>query len=224
MRPRRQHKDDAGCDLRAVSKAIIRPGQTVIIGTGFYPKKKDIPPGTVGLVFARSSIAKTGLIMHNSVGVIDSGYRGEVKVALRNIGPLLELIEPGERIAQIVVVPLSALSALYKDKPLVGVTGEHREVNGFGSTRKEMNMDSVTIYTKSNCRQCEATKRKFYSLGVLYNEVDLDENPEFIEYIKNLGYSQAPVVVVSYRDVNNSEVFEQHWSGFRPDRIKGAIN
>lgn len=132
MRPHRQHRNDAGCDLYCRTKAIINPGHTSIIGTGFYPTEEDIPPGTVGLVFARSSISHTNLIMHNSVGVIDSGYRGEVKVALRNVGDLRETVEVGDRIAQIVVLPLSALSSLYTDEPAC-----NRGTGGFGSSGRK---------------------------------------------------------------------------------------
>lgn len=84
-------------------------------------------------------------------------------------------------------------------------------------------MNKITIYTKDNCQQCEATKKKFHSLGVPYNEIDLDEDAGAVDFVRWLGYSQAPVVVVS-RCEDNNVVIDQHWSGFRPDRIKKAVS
>ena len=85
-------------------------------------------------------------------------------------------------------------------------------------------MNKITIYTKDNCQQCEATKKKFHSLGVPYNEINLDEDAEAVDFVKKLGYSQAPVVFVSWWDDATDGVIEQHWSGFRPDRIKKAVS
>ena len=84
-------------------------------------------------------------------------------------------------------------------------------------------MNKITIYTKDNCPQCEATKKKFHSLGVPYNEIDLDENAGAVDFVRWLGYSQAPVVVVS-RCEDNNVVIDQHWSGFRPDMIKKVVS
>lgn len=67
----------------------------------------------------------------------------------------------------------------------------------------------VTVYTKPSCVQCNATYRALDSKGVNYEVVDLTTNPEALEYTKSLGYLQAPVVVTP----------EDHWSGFRPDKI-----
>lgn len=112
-RPQQQHSDDAGCDLRSVRAEEIPTGWTVLAGTGYHPRPGDIPPHSVGLVFARSSLHKEGLSLANGVGVIDSGYRGEVRLALRNDTDAPVVIAKGQRIAQIVVIPLDMSSALY---------------------------------------------------------------------------------------------------------------
>ena len=97
----------AGADLYACidEKTDIAPGETKMVGTGIA---MEIPEGYVGLVFARSGLAcKKGLAPANKVGVIDSDYRGEIKVALHNhniSGDALS-VESGERIAQISIVP-----------------------------------------------------------------------------------------------------------------------
>lgn len=74
-------------------------------------------------------------------------------------------------------------------------------------------MIEVTVYTKPSCPQCLFTETKLDDLGVPYKTVDVTEDPAAMEYVRTLGYSSAPVVLVS-GDV-------QHWSGFRPDRLAG---
>lgn len=75
----------------------------------------------------------------------------------------------------------------------------------------------VTVYTKPQCPQCDATKRRLTKRGVDFTLVDLTETPAALEYVTDdLGYHQAPVVVVEDGDGEN------HWSGFRPDRIDAA--
>ena len=78
----------------------------------------------------------------------------------------------------------------------------------------EMNTEAavVTVYTKPACVQCNATYRALDKAGINYKSVDVTVSPEALEYVQDLGYSQAPVVVVNADDVN-------HWSGFRPDKI-----
>ena len=139
--PHRQHSDDAGCDLRVARSESIRPHQTITVSTGYYPQDGDIPDGSVGLVFARSSLHLWGLSLANGVGVIDSGYRGEVLLAVRNDVDVPVTINEGERIAQIVVVPLDLSSALYaRDAQEHSDDDQHsnstrpRGQGGFGST------------------------------------------------------------------------------------------
>lgn len=133
MRPYRQHDGDAGADLEARIPHIIYPHETIMVKTGYTPQKFDIPPDAVGLVFARSSLHKKGLILANSVGVIDSGYEGEVLVPLHNLTDSPVVLEEHERIAQIVVLRLENLSELYAEP---AKSSRKRGQGGFGSTGK----------------------------------------------------------------------------------------
>lgn len=133
MRPQRQHYNDAGFDLSTKTSVVIYPGETVFVPTGYCPDKHDIPDGSVGLVFARSSLSKKGLLLANGVGVIDSGYEGEVLVALHNLTDSPVVLEEHERIAQIVVLRLESLSELYAEP---AKSSRKRGKGGFGSTGK----------------------------------------------------------------------------------------
>ena len=120
----------AGADLYALvdGSITIEPGETKMIGTGLA---FAIPEGLVGLVFARSGLAtKKGLAPANKVGVIDSDYRGEVRVVLHNHGSVAQTIENGERIAQIAFVPYYAADFSVVDELSTTLRGE----GGFGST------------------------------------------------------------------------------------------
>lgn len=103
--PEHQTVGSAGGDLRAVvdGEVSIKPGETKLVPTGL---RVEIPEGYVMLIFPRSGLAtKMGLTLANSVGVIDSDYRGEVMVALRNMGEEVRYVKNGDRIAQAVIVP-----------------------------------------------------------------------------------------------------------------------
>ena len=79
-----------------------------------------------------------------------------------------------------------------------------------GQDRGEKRIDmAITVYTKPSCVQCNATYRALDSKGIEYEVLDLSEDPAALERVKSLGYLQAPVVVTD----------EDHWSGFRPDKI-----
>ena len=120
----------AGADLYAIvdGSVTIEPGETKMIGTGLA---FAIPEGLVGLVFARSGLAsKKGLAPANKVGVIDSDYRGEVRVVLHNHGKVAQTIENGERIAQIAFVPYYSADFAVVEELDATVRGE----GGFGST------------------------------------------------------------------------------------------
>ncbi|WP_075893037.1 MULTISPECIES: glutaredoxin-like protein NrdH [Actinomyces] len=71
---------------------------------------------------------------------------------------------------------------------------------------------AITVYSKPMCVQCDATYRALDKQGLDYRSVDVTQDVEALEYIKGLGYQQAPVVIAG----------EDHWSGYRPDRIKAA--
>lgn len=123
----------AGADLYAVidGELTIKPGETVMVGTGIAC---EIPVGYVGLVYARSGLAcKKGLAPANKVGVIDSDYRGEIKVALHNHnaeGTDGITIASGERIAQMVIAPY--LQAQFEEAEELDDTV--RGEGGFGSS------------------------------------------------------------------------------------------
>lgn len=121
----------AGADLYALldgESLTIAAGETVLIGTGLT---LEIPVGYVGLVYARSGLAtKKGLAPANKVGVIDSDYRGELKVALFNQSGKEQTVAAGERIAQLVIAPY--LSATFEEADALSDTA--RGAGGFGST------------------------------------------------------------------------------------------
>lgn len=121
----------AGADLYALPEGepvVIDPGKTVFIHTGLT---MAIPEGYVGLIFARSGLAsKRGLAPANKVGVIDSDYRGEFMVALHNHGDIPQTVEPGDRVAQFVVVPV--MTADFREVDALDDT--ERGEGGFGST------------------------------------------------------------------------------------------
>lgn len=128
--PQRETPGAAGADLRALldEPLTIFPGKTVMLPTGLA---FEIPEGFVGLIFARSSLgSKRGLAPANKVGVIDSDYRGEVKVVLHNHSSEPQIVEPGERVAQLAIVPF--LAADYEEAPELSDT--QRGAGGFGST------------------------------------------------------------------------------------------
>lgn len=122
----------AGADLYALldSAVEIAPHETVFIHTGI---SVEIPEGYCGLVFARSSMgAKRGLAPANKVGVIDADYRGEIMVTLHNHSNKPATVEPGERIAQLAIVPF--LKAEFDEVDELSDTV--RGAGGFGSTGK----------------------------------------------------------------------------------------
>lgn len=122
----------AGADLYACleAPAVIGPGETVWIPTGIA---LEVPKGCAGLVYARSSMgAKRDLAPANKVGVIDSDYRGEVRVVLHNHGSRVQQVEPGERIAQLLITPVYTPGFEQAEE----LTDTSRGTGGFGSTGK----------------------------------------------------------------------------------------
>ena len=126
--PKKSHSIDAGLDLKARTYATVFPQCTEFIPTGVCV---EIPVGMVGLLFPRSSISKTPLRMANSVGVIDSGFTGEIQVPLYNTSEVeIRDIEQYDKIAQLVIVPLADVSLEIVDE----LEESERGANGFGST------------------------------------------------------------------------------------------
>lgn len=122
----------AGADLYACLEepVTIQPGETFWVSTGIA---LEVPEGCAGLVFARSSLgAKRGLAPANKVGVVDSDYRGEVRVVLYNHSGEPQTIAPGERVAQFVITPV--LTPAYVEAEELADTD--RGIGGFGSTGK----------------------------------------------------------------------------------------
>lgn len=103
--PGYQHEGDAGIDLHAAESVVIGPGERVVVGTGIAVA---IPDGHVGLTTPRSGLAaRVGLSMVNAPGVIDAGYRGEIKLILVNLDHRDKIeIARGDRVAQLLVVPI----------------------------------------------------------------------------------------------------------------------
>jgi dUTP pyrophosphatase len=127
--PSRAYAGDAGLDLSACERAELGPGERAVVGTGVAVA---IPEGFAGFVQPRSGLAaRHGVSVVNSPGLVDSGYRGELRVVLLNTDRRNTfVVEPGMRIAQLVVLPVPELElAVVDELPL-----SERGVHGFGSS------------------------------------------------------------------------------------------
>ena len=127
--PMRAHPTDAGLDLYApmnIEKVIIFSGHSAMIDTGVHP---ELPKGHVGLVMTRSSMNAWDL---HCEGVIDENYRGSIGVRLFNGGFDYYIVRPGDKIAQLVIVPCNLESCVAVEK----LTETDRGTDGFGSTGK----------------------------------------------------------------------------------------
>lgn len=127
--PAYAHPGDAGLDLLASESSTLRPGERAAIPTGIAVA---IPDGYAGFVHARSGRAlKEGLALVNAPGLIDSGYRGEVKVIVVNLDPASDIdIKRGDKIAQLVIQPVATPDI----EPVDELPGTARGEGGFGST------------------------------------------------------------------------------------------
>ncbi len=128
--PARAYSGDAGLDLSACERIELKPGERALVPTGLAVA---IPDGYAGFVQPRSGLAaKHGISIVNTPGLVDSGYRGELQVALLNTD-LREafVVEPGMRIAQLVVLPVPELDLVEVDE----LPPSERGVRGFGSSR-----------------------------------------------------------------------------------------
>lgn len=136
--PSYAHNTDAGLDLVATSRIYDKDGN-IAYGTGVAV---EIPEGYVGLVFPRSSISKKDLALSNSVGVIDSGYRGEIFVKFKptltvladsvSLTPAPRHYEIGERVAQLIILPYPHIDFSVVDD----LSSSERGAGGYGSTGK----------------------------------------------------------------------------------------
>lgn len=127
--PTRAHEGDAGLDLYACEAAHMGPGERWSVGTGVAV---EIPEGHAGLVLPRSGLAKKhGIALVNAPGLIDSGYRGEIRVLLLNTDPAETFrVEPGDRIAQLVVSPIVLAEPVETESLAESARGD----GGFGSS------------------------------------------------------------------------------------------
>jgi len=128
--PERAYSGDAGLDLASCERHELGPGERALVGTGLAVA---IPPGHAGFVQPRSGLAaKHGLTVVNSPGLIDEGYRGEIRVVLLNTDAREPfVVEAGMRIAQLVVLPVPELDPVEVDE----LPESERGVRGFGSSR-----------------------------------------------------------------------------------------
>jgi dUTP pyrophosphatase len=126
--PSRAHPGDAGLDLQSVEVARIEPGERASVGTGVAV---EIPDGHAGLVLPRSGLAaRHGIALVNAPGLIDSGYRGELRVLLLNTGDEAFEIAPGDRIAQLLLAPVTEAEPVEAPQLAPSTRGE----GGFGSS------------------------------------------------------------------------------------------
>lgn len=127
--PAHQRPGDAGLDLHVAGDVRLGPGERAVLGTGVAVA---VPSGYVGLVTPRSGLAaRAGLSLVNTPGVVDSGYRGEVRLILVNLDPRDELVlRRGERVAQLLVVPVASVECVEVDE----LPPSERGDGGFGST------------------------------------------------------------------------------------------
>ena len=127
--PTRAYEGDAGLDLSACERVELGPGERAVVGTGLTVA---IPDGHAGFVQPRSGLAaRHGIAVLNSPGLVDAGYRGELRVVLLNTDRAERfVVEPGMRIAQLVVVPVPEIELLEVDELPVSERAER----GFGSS------------------------------------------------------------------------------------------
>jgi dUTP pyrophosphatase len=129
--PERAYSGDAGLDLAACERVELAPGERAVVGTGLAVA---IPEGYAGFVQPRSGLAaRHGIVVVNSPGLIDSGYRGELQVVLLNTDHERPFVaDAGERIAQLVVLAVPDLAL----REVEELPASERGVRGFGSSRE----------------------------------------------------------------------------------------
>lgn len=129
--PERAHEGDAGLDLFASEPATLYMGYTNAVSTGV---SVAIPFGYCGLILPRSSMGSKGIIIPNSPGLIDSGYRGEIKVLLLNVSNQIYTVDEGDKIAQLVIVQHERVIPNQVEE--LPASNDGRGVGGFGSSGK----------------------------------------------------------------------------------------
>lgn len=137
--PSRGNPWDAGLDLTLVNHVVLRHNEVIIGETGLAVA---IPQGNVGFITIRSSMGKRGIQIANAPGVIDPGYRGEIKLMLIAHSPDQHgtLLPPGTRVAQLVVCPFYLYTVDFREEL---PTSDGREQGGFGSTDEDFQLELV---------------------------------------------------------------------------------
>lgn len=130
-----KHVGDAGADVRSSEDLVIEPGRFAQVHTGL---RIALPCGYVGLLFARSGTGLRGIGITHGVGVIDAGYRGEVSACLHNMGDRPFEVRKGDRVAQLVVMPIPKVmfNALDPDE-FADLGKTERGTSGYGSTGRD---------------------------------------------------------------------------------------
>ena len=128
--PTRAYDGDAGLDLASCERVVLAPGARATVGTGLAVA---VPDGYAGFVQPRSGLAsRNGITIVNAPGLVDSGYRGELRVVLLNTDERESfVVEPGMRIAQLVVLPIAAVDPVEVEE----LPESERGVRGFGSSK-----------------------------------------------------------------------------------------
>ena len=128
--PRQAYKDDAGIDLALKHDLTVPVGAHRVGDTGVHVA---VPRGHVGMLFVRSSTGiKNHLVLSNGTGIVDSGYRGPIKISLHNTGDTTQHIQAGDYIAQLVTIPI--VLNVWAEVPHLDTT--QRGTNGIGSSGK----------------------------------------------------------------------------------------
>ena len=129
--PTRAYNGDLGYDLYSADRYIINPSEQKAVGTGI---SVELPEGWGGVIKDRSSMAAK--MIYTSAGVIDNGYRGEIKVLLRNDSKTAFVVETGDKIAQLIPIPVIDWEIMETDPELDSGQESDRNTNGFGSSGK----------------------------------------------------------------------------------------
>jgi len=131
LRPTKAHRTDAAFDLRASFNRMMAPGEIHAIGCGI---RLALPDSFAGLVLARSGLASRGITVANSPGLIDAGYRGEVRALLHNETDGDFLVHKGDRIAQLLIISLPLVQLGVVTQTAFEALSSDRGEGGFGST------------------------------------------------------------------------------------------
>lgn len=161
--PEYAHAGDAGLDLRAVEDYMIPSGKSAMVRTGL---RVEIPDGYVGLEFPRSGLGSRGITMRNAVGVIDSGFRGEVMCPLWNTTDKPFHVKAGDRVCQLVVMPYERCEVVEREE----LSETERGTDGYGSTGvRQMPTDDERRRVARNIRDNFICGGLGYKIASAYN-------------------------------------------------------